>query len=343
MKKITIIVPFCNAEQYIETCINTLKKQTYQDFRVLFIDDGSTDTTVDKIMKITYLDSRFKILKQCHKGVSAARNLGLKNLEGEYIAFMDVDDELCPDYFEILVCDMEREKADIVLCNYADVYADQKKIPIKFPWENQLLKNEDIENQLLPLMIAGDKEQDCIRGCVWRTFIRTDFYKKYNIQFDKEVEIAEDLLFLLELYNKANSIYIESKILYLYYKNIGSTMNRYRSDSLKRSLNFHNKLIYLLKKEGIFSKNINRYNENRATMYTTEISNIVRSSSSSNQKEALVKLRRIYMSDNINIWKLKNLTFGRKISLVLLKYRVYYILLILYKIKEKNRLKKFSE
>ena len=60
-------------------------------------------------------------------------------------------------------------------------------------------------------------------------------------------------------------------------------------------------------------------------MYTTEISNIVRSSSSSNQKEALVKLRRIYMSDNINIWKLKNLTFGRKISLVLLKYRVYYI------------------
>lgn len=220
MKKITIIVPFCNAEQYIETCINTLKKQTYQDFRVLFIDDGSTDTTVDKIMKITYLDSRFKILKQCHKGVSAARNLGLKNLEGEYIAFMDVDDELCPDYFETLVCDMEREKADIVLCNYADVYADQKKIPIKFPWENQLLKNEDIENQLLPLMIAGDKEQDCIRGCVWRTFIRTDFYKKYNIQFDEEVEIAEDLLFLLELYNKANSIYIESKILYLYYKNL---------------------------------------------------------------------------------------------------------------------------
>lgn len=339
MEKVTIVIPFYNAEKYIKTCIKTLQNQTYKNFKAMFIDDGSTDNTVDEIEKIN--DARFVVLKQLHKGVSAARNLALKNIESKYIAFMDIDDELVPEYFEKLVSDMEKENSDIVLCNYAEVYSNQKKNEIHLPWKDGNLKRDEIEDKLLPLMIGRDKEHECIRGCIWRTFIRLDFYNKYNIKFDEEVDFAEDLLFLLELYNKANKIYIESKILYLYHKNAESTMNQYRVNSLFKNLEFHKKLIEVLKKENIFNKNIERYKENRANMYTVEISNLVRVKNHAEQKQKIAQLREVYVSDNISMQRLENITLGRKISLILLKYKMYNLLLILYTFKEKIRLRSF--
>lgn len=89
---ISIIIPFYNAEKYIDRCVKSLQKQTYENFEAIFIDDGSTDNSLGLVKK--YKDCRFRVFHQENKGVSAARNLGLSKVTGKYIAFMDVDDEL---------------------------------------------------------------------------------------------------------------------------------------------------------------------------------------------------------------------------------------------------------
>ena len=252
---------------------------------------------------------------------------------------MDADDELQEDYFEILVRDIEQENADIVLCNYYEVYITEKKF-IRLPWENVALDCVKIKNDLIPCMIAGSKKQESIRGVVWRTFVRKSFYEKNKIQFDEEVEIAEDLLFLIELYNKATCIYIESAALYLYYKNYNSSMNRYRNDSLNRSVLFHSKLEALLIKENLYTDNIERFQASKAFMYTSEISSLSHINDMKYARLKMKELRELLMEDEI-LMKTLDISVGRKISLLLLEKKCYALLLLIYKYKEIYRLKRF--
>lgn len=142
-KMVSIIIPFYNAEKYIDVCIQTLQQQTYRNFEALFIDDGSTDETVNKIKRCG--DERFKVLQQKHKGVSAARNLGLEHIKGDYIAFMDIDDEVEPEYLKQFVEDIEIKEVDIVLCNYVEVYTDKKRKIVELPWKNEIINKYDIQ------------------------------------------------------------------------------------------------------------------------------------------------------------------------------------------------------
>ena len=121
-------------------------QQTYRNFEALFIDDGSTDETVNKIKRCG--DERFKVLQQKHKGVSAARNLGLEHIKGDYIAFMDIDDEVEPEYLKQFVEDIEIKEVDIVLCNYVEVYTDKKRKIVELPWKNEIINKYDIQKKL---------------------------------------------------------------------------------------------------------------------------------------------------------------------------------------------------
>lgn len=338
MNEVTIIIPFYNAEKYISQCMDSLRAQTFRNFHALFIDDGSTDRTVEIIQDAA--DPRFEILHQSHKGVSAARNLGLAHLTGKYIAFMDVDDELSEDYFEVLVRDIERENVDVVVCNYYEVYATGERKEIVYPWKNQCLTHADIKEKLIPPMVSPDSKQECIRGVVWRTFIRRSFYEKVDIKFDEEIEIAEDLLFLLELYNKLVCLYVESYPLYLYHRYYNSSMNKYRPDSLERSLLFHDKLLSLLKRENLYKDNVDRYRLLRISMYTSEISNIAREKNNEKVVCELKTLRKLLASDQLVLSEV-GASLQRKISLWMLKKKLYRLLMLVFKIKENVRLAKF--
>lgn len=118
---ISVIVPVYNAEKYLYTCFKCLQNQTYTHFEVILIDDGSTDKSFEILKKFQKQDGRFKAFTQKNSGVSAARNRGLELSEGEYIAYMDVDDRIKPDYFERLLSDALEHSADIVCCGYEEV------------------------------------------------------------------------------------------------------------------------------------------------------------------------------------------------------------------------------
>ena len=100
---ISIIVPVYNLEQYVETFVKSLKEQTYSNIEVVIVNDGSTDSSLDKINQYTNNDARFIIISKENQGVSLARKTGIEGSNGQYITFLDADDILMPEVIEKMV------------------------------------------------------------------------------------------------------------------------------------------------------------------------------------------------------------------------------------------------
>jgi glycosyltransferase involved in cell wall biosynthesis len=115
---ISIIVPVYQVKEYVEECINSLLNQTYSDIEILLIDDGSTDGSGEICDRYAEKDRRVKVIHQANKGLSAARNKGLDNAKGQYIAFVDSDDIVKASYIEVLYSLMAAYSADIAVCDY---------------------------------------------------------------------------------------------------------------------------------------------------------------------------------------------------------------------------------
>jgi len=111
-EQISIIVPCFNVEKYIDDCFLSLKKQTYKNFEVIFVNDGSTDCTLEKIEEFCEEDKRFRFIDQTNQGVSVARNTGIANSNGEFVCFVDSDDLISPFYLEILHDNLTKYNCD---------------------------------------------------------------------------------------------------------------------------------------------------------------------------------------------------------------------------------------
>ena len=116
--KASIIIPVYNAERYLQECLDSVMNQTFRDFEVIAIDDGSNDGSADILRKVQESDSRIHIFRQQNKGSAAARNYGLLLAKGDYIAFLDADDRLESEYLRILVNLIETKDADIAVCDF---------------------------------------------------------------------------------------------------------------------------------------------------------------------------------------------------------------------------------
>ena len=122
MKKISIIVPIYNIEKYLPRCLESILAQTYKNIEVILVDDGSVDNS--GMIADTYArnDQRIIVIHQVNKGVSAARNAGLDLATGDYIGFVDGDDYIEPDMYEILMRIIDEQQVDIAHCGYQMVY-----------------------------------------------------------------------------------------------------------------------------------------------------------------------------------------------------------------------------
>lgn len=122
---ISIIVPMYNASLSICRCIDSIKNQSFVSFECVIINDGSKDDSLSSAYQAIGNDGRFKILNQENQGVSAARNAGLKEIEGEYIVFVDSDDYIERDYLLTLYLTATKVNADLVLTGYKTVSNSQ--------------------------------------------------------------------------------------------------------------------------------------------------------------------------------------------------------------------------
>ena len=114
---ISVIVPIYNAERYLRRCLDSIQAQTFRDFEVIMINDGSQDSSADIAREYT-ADPRFKLYDQDNRGVGYVRNRGLEVAKGEYLAFVDSDDAVVPEHLEKLYAAADGNDADIVCCSY---------------------------------------------------------------------------------------------------------------------------------------------------------------------------------------------------------------------------------
>lgn len=222
MEKITIIIPVYNVEKYLERCLDSVVNQTYKDFRVILVNDGSTDSSGIICDRYAQKYSYFTVIHQENRGISAARNAGLLNATGEYISFIDSDDCVCPDFLETLYNNAVIKSADISMCGLTR-FSQQ-------PDYGALdAANSDKEPYIVDRKTALINMADRYKWewvIVWNKLYRRELFD--NIRFE-EGKIHEDEFIMHQLIYKVQYVAVTDKILYLYYYNDnGITVGTYK-------------------------------------------------------------------------------------------------------------------
>lgn len=127
MPEISVIVPVYKVEQYLARCVDSILEQTYSDFELILVDDGSPDSCGEICDRYAEVDDRVHVVHKQNGGLSSARNAGLDVMQGKYVAFIDSDDVVHPQYLEILLALLKNNKADLAMCHY-DFFKDETQI-----------------------------------------------------------------------------------------------------------------------------------------------------------------------------------------------------------------------
>lgn len=216
---ITIIVPVYNTEQYLTKCLDSIVSQTFTDFEVLLIDDGSTDGSGEICDRYSQSDSRFIAIHQSNQGVSASRNNGLKQARGSYIAFVDSDDYVHPQMLELLYMAIRQGDYDFSMACYQLV-----------------VESESVEYQKIVsprLRELSSKEATC--GLFGYSGEDLKYIVCWNKLYDKRLlevvrfsgfKVSEDLLFNVEVFGKASkAVEVECNLYYYVQRGTSASHN----------------------------------------------------------------------------------------------------------------------
>lgn len=190
--KISIIIPVYNCEEYVANCLDSILNQTYQNFEIIIVNDGSTDRSSEICNKYVQRDMRVSIIHQCNHGVSHARNTGLEVASGDVISFIDADDTLEPDMYELLIENMIKYDADISHCGFNRVESGHIK-PLHDTKKVCVQNSEQAINSLL--------RGDLFNGALWNKIFKTQIITDLTLR--EELKINEDILFCFEAFRKS--------------------------------------------------------------------------------------------------------------------------------------------
>lgn len=222
--KISIVLPCYNIENYLERCIKSIESQTFTDFEALFINDGSTDETVETFKKIKP-DSRFKMFSKINEGSGFARNYGLEKAQGQYLYFMDPDDLIDQDLLEVNLEYMEKYDADLNIFGLRKVEESTGKEVVSTPPQELILEPGAQIKKRLP-----EVSKSVNISAVWNKFYKHHFLKEHNLKFTN-LPVGQDYEFNWNIYDKAEKMVIIPNALYSYHVNRpGSVRTEYNSN-----------------------------------------------------------------------------------------------------------------
>lgn len=221
MPKISIIVPVYNVECYVEDCIKSILNQTFKDFELILVNDGSTDKSRYICEKYAQKDNRIKVINKANGGQADARNVGINLAMGKYVGFIDSDDTIDSTMFETLYNLCEYNDADISTCRLKLIKMDDnEKYDKQYTNSIQLLTNKEA------IKLTYDGKLSGYSPC--NKLYKSELFNE--IKFPKG-RIYEDASVLYKLYMKSNRIVFIDKPLYNYIRRVGSTTNRPFSQS----------------------------------------------------------------------------------------------------------------
>ena len=236
MKKLSVVLPVYNVESYVSKCIDSILNQTFKDFELIIIDDGSTDSSSAICEHYKNIDSRIQLIKQKNQGLSAARNHGIQLAQGEFISFIDSDDwidsTMYADLLSLITSDV-----DIVVCGHRVVTES-----------GEILEQNSLGDMCLTAvqatkMILKDQE---IPSFAWNKLFRRSLFNDIKFPVNR---IYEDTACIYKLFHISHNIKVTSNIYYNYLRNPNSIClakgnNKARKRALDNFLAFYERYCF---------------------------------------------------------------------------------------------------
>ncbi|MBR3381714.1 MAG: glycosyltransferase [Clostridia bacterium] len=205
MPELSIIVPVYKTEKYLPKCIDSILSQTFTDFELILIDDGSPDRCGEICDEYASKDSRITVIHQENKGVSAARNAGLDVASGTYIGFVDSDDWIESEMYEVMLSEKKRLRADILFCSY--IMRSEEGTPLTTQKQREICFSDT--DALLSSLFQKPLPTG---GVCWNALIQKDMIGK--TRFMEGLTMKEDITFLFDVFIRCRNGFMISKPLY---------------------------------------------------------------------------------------------------------------------------------
>lgn len=299
--EISIIIPIYNVQKYLKRCLDSIKNQSFENFEVIMVNDGSTDNSFDIAKKYADADNRFILLSHKNIGMSNSRNRGYSVSRGNYVAFIDSDDYIGKDYLKNLYTAAKKSNADVTVCNYAINFEPECRVKYK-PHRN-LKAGEFSRDEALMLLLKDEH----LRFYVWNKLWKKEFLEKTKIKF-KDIHY-EDIVFCTQ-----NFIHI-NKLCSIDY--VGNFYSRQTKTILEISMTFKRINDYILtvkylreclEKDGSFKKFKKAFRVHALHVYLSMPILVIQANHSAKQKEKL-------FSTIIKDMKLVSYYMGKKFRL----------------------------
>ena len=251
MPKLSVIVPVYKAEAVLETCVASVLAQTFSDWELLLIDDGSPDGSGKLCDDYAAQDSRVWVFHKPNGGVSSARNLGMAEAVGDYILFIDADDWIAPETCQTLLDALEGAGADSAGCAHWNITPDGQKWaePGALPagtYDREAIR-DGVVDRLLGRRLG--KPGEVLNGFIWRFLFSRDIIARHELRFSGAY--LEDELFLLEYFCLAERLAMVDTPLYFYLQNPASVTRNYLPDYMDTFRTFYQAKEALAAKYGL--------------------------------------------------------------------------------------------
>lgn len=277
---ISVIVPVYNVENVLHYCVESILNQSYTDFELILIDDGSTDKSGFICDQYAEKDKRVHVIHKKNGGVSSARNVGLDNAKGEYICFVDSDDRLKLEFLMVMIDTLKSENAEIVVCGYQVVSKD-KVVENRSFHDNGI----DIVSRENIYSLVGHT----LYSASWCKLFRHDIINNQHIRFLEDLTLGEDMVFNFMYTDYITSICVLNRTLYIYnIDNSDSLLRKYRKDLLTDVQKLDRHLSSYLEKWNVDNYSLNSYINDCYYQYENILYNTF---SAENEDSFLVKIK----------------------------------------------------
>lgn len=231
---VSVIVPVYNSETTINRCIDSVLRQSYKNIELIIINDGSSDNSLELINQ--YTDNRIKLINQVNSGVSIARNNGIKSALGDFLVFLDSDDEIVENCIEKLLNKILNSNLDMVVCGYnlydIDLIMSKKSSNDELKFTKEQLKLELEKNSTFSLFAIP-----------WCKIFKKDIIMNNDILFDSSLSLGEDSCFVLDYLKHCKMVKIIPDCLYNIYQNDLSLSKKDRRDIWENQIIIYQKYL----------------------------------------------------------------------------------------------------
>lgn len=239
---VSVIVPVYNVEPYLKKCLNSILSQTYKEFELILVDDGSTDNCGNICDDYKKRDARVRVIHKENGGLISAWKTGLENARNELIMFVDSDDWVDHTIIERLLDEFKRSSADVICCSYYHEFIN-KSVPDHHSVLDGVYQKKDIQKKIFPVLINdGNPLSRGIRISRWGKLLKKSLLEKNLHWVDENITIGEDMNIMFPVIVEADCISIlNSEYLYHYRANEESMMKKVSNKMFEKSAMLYEK------------------------------------------------------------------------------------------------------